>query len=49
MRARTWRWLQARITGLLTLPPTVTLAYGHPPLVMPATRLGFALNPPGKE
>lgn len=42
---RTWRWLRARIVGLLTVPP-VAAPDGTP---LPQTRIGWALNPPDKN
>lgn len=45
LRARTWRWLRIRILGLFKIPPTVN-ANG---VVVPATRIGFALNPPSPD
>jgi len=41
LRARSWRWLQVRIIGLIGKPPTF-----HPDgRVIAATRLGLALHP----
>ena len=45
MAARSWRWLRTRVDGLLTMPPTVAVFPTHTQII-PATRVGFALNPP---
>lgn len=49
MAARSWRWLRARIAGLLDRPP-MFLSYQSGEVVkvavVPSTRLGYALNPP---
>lgn len=45
LRKRSWRWLQARISGLINAPPIVS-PDGR---LVPSTRLGWAINPPGSE
>lgn len=45
---RSWRWLRARVLGLLDVPPEV-VTYGEMGSLMalsPRTRVGYALNPP---
>lgn len=52
LRRRSWRWLRTRIIGLLDVPPaylTVPTDEGMKLVPVPQTRLGYALNPPGKE
>jgi hypothetical protein len=50
LRRRTWRWLRVRILGLLTIPPVVVpTETDQPALVIPQTRLAYALDPPGGE
>jgi hypothetical protein len=44
LRTRSWRWLAVRIGGLLAKPPAIITDDGR---VIPSTRLGMALNPPG--
>lgn len=44
LTARSWRWLAARITGLIAKPPALITEDGR---AIASTRLGLALNPPG--
>lgn len=44
--SRSWRWLQARILGLLTVPPFVFYDPAGKLQRVPQTRLGLALDPP---
>jgi hypothetical protein len=49
MRRRTWRWLRIRILALMDRPPTfieVSSKDGKRLVVVPSTRLGYALDPP---
>lgn len=47
MESRSWRWLQARIAGLMSRPPVyVSYALGERVAAVATTRLGYALNPP---
>jgi len=47
MRSRPWRWLKSRILALFSVPPLIVPA--EPPIVIPQTRIGFVLDPPGRE
>lgn len=47
MQHRSWRWLRVRIFALFAVPPVIVPS--DTPLVIPQTRIGFALDPPGKE
>lgn len=52
MQRRTWRWLRTRIMGLLDVPPVFLQVYvGEKSWleVIPQTRIGYALYPPGRE
>ena len=46
MFGRSWFWLRDRIFALLATPPTVVLRQKKSQLLLPATRLQWALNPP---
>lgn len=47
MHRRSWRWLRARIFGLLNMPPMIVAPAGEgPPLIVWPTRIAYALHPP---
>jgi len=48
MLGRSWFWLKDRILALLATPPTVQVKVGKKSkhVILPATRLQWALNPP---
>lgn len=47
MLGRSWFWLKDRILALLATPPVAVLKVkGGNQLLLPATRLQWALNPP---
>lgn len=45
LRGRSWAWLRLQIEELLNLPPTVVYDPWRRPVIVPATRLGIALDP----
>jgi hypothetical protein len=52
LASRSWRWFRTRVVQLLSLPPTIVPLHPdtqRPPLVVPATRIGLALDPPNTD
>lgn len=49
MSARSWRWLRSRVLSLLDRSPSLLIhqvGQSARLVVVPSTRLGYALNPP---
>jgi len=46
MLGRSWFWLRDRIVALLKTPAVVVVKTGKNQILLPATRLQWALNPP---
>lgn len=46
MLGRSWFWLEDRILALLSTPPVVQFRTAKKSILLPATRIQWALNPP---
>lgn len=46
MFSRSWFWLQDRILSLLSTPPAVQIRAKKKYVLLPATRIQWALDPP---
>lgn len=46
MLTRSWFWLQDRIVALLATPPVLQYRTRKKSLLLPATRIQWALDPP---